>query len=448
MSLSPESQALIAAFGNHPGVTPDQIENLLTVLRDSPVLTDRFNEAVAQRSLRQILPLANPHAGADYEEQTKAIRIPLAKLIAPSQASTVGAFHAADLTFVLGHELQHAFNGEAKNGEEEGFRADATRLARSDLVPHDYTALVGRRIDADRRNEASAEIAGWNAVVSSLRNVDASPTLKDIYEAAPGRMLDFIDRSQSFPFTYTLKPNLTRNADLTLSPTPANVEAMGHNYFDKAPGKTRLGHHGNSDYANYYGAHAIGVVASIERQHNPPQRGIAEPIVVDLARLRLSEQLMEENGIDLGRNAQRMPYRDLASPSTLRHFDHTAGTHAHVPITAQALSQNSGTLQVTGMRAQPESHFFPRTATDDYLDACHAALLRNDFDACSALTQQHMQLPHMQERLAWGRQLYEAEQQRLLEEQRRLEEQQRLAEQERQQWQERRQAERARGHAR
>ena len=426
MPFSPQSQVVIDDFSRQPGVTPDQVNNLQQVLRDSPTLAEQFNAAVAQGHLRKIVPLSHPNAGGEYNGQDKSIHLPLAKLTTPPPRSTVG-FHAGDMTFVLGHELQHGFNHAAKEEAYRRFRAEVARVAKSNSPIHDNTAAIGGRITSDRDNEASAEIAGWNAVISAVQHTNPAPTLKDIYEKVSGRMVDFIDFDRTTG-SHALKANLSLNSDLALSPTPANIEVMGQNYFDKTD--SRLGHHGNSDYTNYYAASAVSYAAQVERHHNPPRRGVDQTrMVVDMAALGLSEKLLEENGINLGRNVQPMPYHDVSTvPSRRYHFDHTATTHTHVPITAE-VSENASPsapshVHALGSSAQG-SRFFPRTATDDFLEAYCAAAKRDDSDACAALVDQHSQQPHMQARLEWGRQLYEAEQQRLLEEHRRLEEQQR-----------------------
>lgn len=85
-------------------------------------------------------------------------------------------------------------------------------------------------------------------------------------------MADFIDESRTMPPVYTLKPNLTLNSDMTLSPTPANIEAMGANYFDKTPKQAGqgFGHHRNSDYVNYYGASAISYAVQADTAYANP----------------------------------------------------------------------------------------------------------------------------------------------------------------------------------
>lgn len=337
-SLSPQSQAVLDSFAQSPGVTVDHVQNLSRVLRDSPVLMDQFNAAVAQGHLQHIVPLSNPHAGGEYNGQFKEMRFPLASLAPPPHGSN---FNAGEVTFVLGHELQHGLNSANQAQATREFVTQATRVARSQETTHDYTAAIGDQLAANRRDEAGAEIAGWNAIVSAVKASNPNPTLEDIYKKANGRTRDFIDENAVVtPPTYSLKSNLSLNHDLTMSPTPANIEAMGQNYFDKTAQQSALGFHGDSDYVNYYGANAISYVAQLERHYNPPQHGTNLPrMTVDMTALRLSERLMEENGIDLGRNTLPMPYMDRSTvPPTLHHFDHTAATHTYVPILAQEIS--------------------------------------------------------------------------------------------------------------
>lgn len=337
-NLSQQSQAIITAFGGQPGVTQDQINNLQAVITASPALIDQINSAVAQGHLRQIMPLTNPNAGGEYAAQSKEMRLPLAALTTPSPGSK--PFDAGEVAFVLGHELEHGFNHAATQQAYRDFHRDADLKAKETGTPRDYSTVAGTLIAANRDDEAGAEIAGWNAVVGMVKSTNPNPTLEDIYKKQPQRLRDFISQSGSYPnYTYTLKPNLTLNPDLTLSDTAKNIEAMGQNFFDKVPKQTRLGALGNSDYANYYAAWAIGEIAKLERQHHPPQPGVTTPqMALSLTQLHLNEKLLEENGIDLGVNAQPMPYYDASTqPPVAGLFQHTVQTHQHVsPMSVQA----------------------------------------------------------------------------------------------------------------
>ncbi|HSX65366.1 MAG TPA: hypothetical protein VLF15_11605, partial [Pseudoxanthomonas sp.] len=321
-TLSPQAQAIIRTFGSQPGVTQDQTSNLQAVINASPALIDQINEVVAQGNLKRIVPLTNPNAGGEYAGANKEIRLPLTKLTTPPPSQQ---FDAGEVAFVLGHEPQHGFNHAAKAAAYLDFMKEAAQAAKTD---HDYTDEIGKLLSANCRDEAAAEIAGWNAVVGLLKSTKPNPTLQDIFNAQQSRMSDFIDRSSSSapPVIYTLKPNLTLNPDMTLDPTPANIEAMGQNFFDKQAkalgGSVGLGYHGNSDYANYYGAWPIQEAAKLERQHNPQPA-----MAVDLSKLGLSEKLLEENGINLGANQQATPYWDMSGKVPKAGlFQHTATT--------------------------------------------------------------------------------------------------------------------------
>lgn len=357
-TLSPQAQAMVTAFGHQPGVTPDQVNNLQAVINASPALIDQVNNAVAAGHLRQFAPLTHANAGGEYDGQNKVMRLPLAMLTTPSPGQP--PFKAGEPTFVLGHELQHGFNHAATTQAYQNFFSEASLKAQEPVGPRDYTAATARLIGANRRDEAEAEIGGWNAIVDRVKSTNPNPTLQDLYQQQPGRMKDFIDETGTAPnFTYSLKPNLTINSDLTLSATTLNVEAMGQNYFDKPPKQPGgLGHHGNSDYANYYGAYAVGVATELERHYNPPQPGATTPrMALDLPQLRLTEKLMEENGINLGSNTQPMPYFDSSTtPPTAGLFQHTQTTHQHsTPIAAQAIEVERAALRRQGAVLQDPS---------------------------------------------------------------------------------------------
>jgi len=285
--------------------------------------------------LQRIVPLPpGTHAGGEYDGAAKEMRMPVSILTTPA----AGAFDPAEATFVLGHELRHGHNHAATVQAYRRFNGDVAQIAQSHAAVHDYTQVTATLIAANRRDEAGAEIAGWNAVVGMVKASHPHPTLEDIYKASPFRMGDFIDRSASPPYRYSLKPNLSLNPDLTLAQSSANLEAMGANYFDKP--NSRLGYNGNSDYANYYGAYAVGVAGRQERQYATTHGSVVPQMTFDLGSLRLSESQMEQNGIDLGTNHNPIAYLDRSvQPPALHHFDHTKSTHTHVPVAARVAEE-------------------------------------------------------------------------------------------------------------
>ncbi|WP_295967461.1 XVIPCD domain-containing protein [uncultured Xanthomonas sp.] len=340
--LSPQAETVISAFSTQPGVTREQADNLRAIVNASPALVDQFNTAVERQYLKQIVPLTNPNAGGEYEPQTQSMRIPLARLTALPGGRLPAA---GELTFVLGHELQHGFNAADTAQAREAFHDAVKHITRHQSEPRDYTEPLNTLLSQHRRDEAGAEIAGWNAVVSRVKAVNPHPSLQDIYREQPGRMADFIEvKSGPRGLSYELKQNLSINSDLTLSSTPGNLEAMGQNYFDKLPRSPGgLGALGNSDYPNYYAANAISFIAQAERASHPPQPGNDTPqIALNLSRLHLRESLLEENGLDLGRDRRPLPYFDSSTqPPVAGLLQHTADTHRHVSPVANGLPEPS-----------------------------------------------------------------------------------------------------------
>ncbi|UUE97036.1 hypothetical protein [Xanthomonas hortorum] len=104
MPLSPHAQAIVDDFGRQPGVSPEHVVNLQGVLAASPVLLDQFNEAVAKQRVLGLKPLTDPNAGGTFTPDDHSIRLPLARL---SNGPGGKSLDSGEMTFVLGHELQH-----------------------------------------------------------------------------------------------------------------------------------------------------------------------------------------------------------------------------------------------------------------------------------------------------------------------------------------------------
>ncbi|HYP84122.1 hypothetical protein [Variovorax sp.] len=309
------------------------------ILNQSPLLFHQFNEATRLGYLRGLAPLTNPNAGGTFHPDDKRIHVSLASLSTPKS----GPFSSGEATFVLGHELQHAFNAEVQARHDGEFERAIHAVASSPAPVHDYTPVLAERLAGNRRDEASAAIAGWNAVVSASIAKTSEATLDEVVKMGGYRVADFFEERTDSPGTYLLKPNLHLNPDLSIEPTRANVEAMGKNFFDKSGDKTYLGFRGNSDYVNYYAAYNVGRIVAVENAHSRSLSDRATPrIAIDMDRLGLSEQILEENGLHLGDATRRMPYFDLSdAPPTRRHFDHTYESHEFRPLAPEGLDERA-----------------------------------------------------------------------------------------------------------
>ena len=249
------------------------------------------------------------------------------------------------------------YKRQAYEADIQSFYTDAIAIARDANPANDYTAPIGNLIQSERENEARAHIAGWNALVSRVQQNIPGAALVDMMNLQNDRVLDFIKSNSSNPNQAQPLPGLTFNADNTLSMTPGNVAQMGRNYFDKPPvgtlglqphQTTSIGYHGDSDYPNQAGSGAVGRAIWAEQTYAQPLHGAASRMEIDMASLRLREDLLERNGIYLkgGNGSPPQPYYDISqSPPALGHFHHThnsghlnelGGAHQHQPVTLKA----------------------------------------------------------------------------------------------------------------
>lgn len=297
-------------------------KNLRELLEKSPDLKARVVDSVAKGHLEkfQLLP-AGEHAGGSYSPDDKAINLPLAELkkAGKDQAS------ASELVFVMGHEIQHSFNSTASDKAIEAFVKDVDKIAKGP-GPHDYTATVKTYIQSNREDEASAHIGGFNAISSQVLKDNPKAGLPELYNANPGRMGDFIERSGKSPtFTYALKPGLSIEADMTITASPDNVKAMGKHYFDQPPSSARIGAKGNQDYPNYYGEWAVNVIAAAEKKALTEAQKADPKAVAPEVKLNLKDIGLDKSLLDTG-----LKYTDTSPKKPIVH-----GQDAHgggIPI--------------------------------------------------------------------------------------------------------------------
>ncbi|MCS3809667.1 hypothetical protein FHY19_002727 [Xanthomonas arboricola] len=361
-----------AARNQHP-VTQDMVDNLQSSINRSPYLADEIKKAATtvdtsdtsrpQRAQLEGFGFVGPgvSAGGTYDGNRKIMNLPPIGLQSASQSTPGGSFNAQDMTFVLGHEIQHSFNHAAKAHATAQFLAEIEKQSKIKGPVHDYTDELRAYIQAGREDEAKAEIAGWNALLSREKQLNPNANGLDVMLAArTTRQLDFISRDPSNPAAAVAKPNLTFNQDGSLAQTPGNIAAMGQNYFDRPsplyaqPGQrpVGIGEHRSqagqlqptADYANYYGTWAIEQILQAEDRANVMYQGARPRVTIDMAGLGLKEHLIENEGLDRGPNKAPFPYHDRSTaPPTLHHFDHTqdgsvnpAHDHNYVPVVPSA----------------------------------------------------------------------------------------------------------------
>ncbi|MFZ6732908.1 hypothetical protein ACO0LG_13370 [Undibacterium sp. Ji42W] len=277
---------------NNPG------DDLATLLDASPDLKKRILDSVDKGFLTkfQALP-ANSGTGGSYDPSAKAINVPMDVL----QKASTSERSKGELIFVMGHEIQHSFNAAATRKITQDFLDGTTTLAKSKASPHDYTQVTENFIQASRKDEASAHIGGFNAIVSQARKDNPKATLEDIYSTAPGRMQDFIAVSGTpGNDNYAMKPGLAIDADMSMPYSQGNIATMGKYYFDKSAKQSQLGANGNLDYTNFYGSWAVNVAGNNEKAyqdyyHKTDKKYATPEVQFDMKRLGLQQDLINQN---------------------------------------------------------------------------------------------------------------------------------------------------------
>ena len=323
MAFSKKAQEIIDDFSKQNGVTKEHVNNLKDAILSSPVLNEQFNY-VANRGLLRSLQALPPNSGmgGGFNGQNKVISISLDQFSSANYQQEKG-----NNVFVLGHEIRHARNNRAIGKARYDYNQELEQEA-SKPSPRDYTQEVRKMMAAHKWDEATAEIAGYNAVVSMVKKdaqeMGTKITLDKIHDAAKFRMKDFIDNTRT---GHVIKHNLTFNKDLTLSYNSRNIQGMETNYFDN-PNIT-VGK-GNVNYNHYYAASIIDDAIGYEQNKHGKEPN-PDPFRIDLKALGLDEPRLERAGIRLNNPSDRIPYYDLGRK---QHglFDHTYKTHQHVPV--------------------------------------------------------------------------------------------------------------------
>lgn len=412
-------------------VSQDMLDNLQATLNGSPVLAEQVKKAASTRDtspsasgmLLENFGFLGPgiSAGGTYAGDKHTMNLPALGLQTRTSTNPQGRFDADDMTFVIGHEIQHGFNHPGKTRATTAFNQRIKQIAETAAVVHDYSAPTRAYIQAGREDEAKAEIAGWNALLSRQQQLNPNANLATMYGLqTTSRQLDFISKD---PVTQAIAPNqgLTFNPDNTISQSPANITAMGQHYFNRpdpvsaqvGQRPVHLGESGRTDYTNYYGTWAVEQITHAERQHARTHPGVTHRLTLDMAGIGLKENLMEQEGIDIRIDkATPQPYFDSSqTPAAPGNFHHTQDgsvnpqhDHQYVPIgptqhggpTAPHQPPAADPMMAPGLSGPFD---------DPYLNRTRAALITGNSDELDRIATEFSQTPEGQRMAQMGDQL-------------------------------------------
>lgn len=311
-------QSVLNDFGKQQGVLPVHVHNLEFIIQHTPALQDAMRQAVEAQELQhlQLLPVGENSAGS-YSARDKTMYIHELDLhfsVDPKEREK----DRLELISTVAHETQHALNRARSEQARQTFREEITALAQSGQPVIDYTQPLQKFQQAEIWDEATAEIAAWNAAVSYLQHqTPRQPvTLQDIYSQYDRAKGFASEISVNGATQHVMNPGFVLNADMTLdAANPANIRAMRQYYFDPS---FSMGECQNADYRNLYARRALLDVQKAHQDYAPHAK-----MMLDMPALGLSERLLEESGMPVFTPNGQMPYVDRQTPQVDRFFDHT-----------------------------------------------------------------------------------------------------------------------------
>lgn len=137
----------------HP-VSPDMLNNLQGTLNRSPALAEEIKRAATttdplqpQHRILESFAFTAPGAGVggSFNAPEHAMNLVSESLMTVG-SNSAGQYNPHDLTFFIGHEVQHGFNAQAADQARTAFVADVRAMAATPSPIHDYARTLGPSI--------------------------------------------------------------------------------------------------------------------------------------------------------------------------------------------------------------------------------------------------------------------------------------------------------------
>lgn len=286
MQPNPQLKAALATITLIPGVSDADAKRMIDVIVENPYLLAAFNKAAASGALKSFTIEDDPWSAASYSGSDGTISVPPVSLQLPPK----GEFNAMELTFLLGHEVQHA-NDPGVAAAYAQFDRSVKAIAASPAAVHDYTAPLTKWLEFRRDREGAAEISGFNAVHAALVAQGIPPTAQAMYAACPLYMDVFMDPDP--PGGPRFNPGLRLQHDGSLQMVPGNVGLMNQLYF-----------HGNDDgegmdYLHRYARGPIQSILFADSNARLAANRAPARIVIDFGFLGLSADELYRAGVHI-----------------------------------------------------------------------------------------------------------------------------------------------------
>lgn len=366
----PELQKLIDEFAAKKNLPPEAARNLEEAIDTSGYLSNRLTDSIQSGRLKHFALTDNAHEGGHFNDETGTLAISRDAFL-PQTPGESRSMVVDRIVSVMGHEVGHGGQAEWRDLELKQFRGSIQTAVWTERDPPntfmDLTKPVDRYLDFTRKDEAMAEISGWNALADRVRGDRTSVPMQEMLsrqevgthcvERRPDGKLQLADGIQLSP-----EGNIIVGKPMQQS---ANLEAVASCHYDLPADQARLGKHGDANYRNYYGAYAMDVVASTVNSAERELGRDADEIRLDMATLKLSSTKLERVGLDL--DGKDMLFTDTSNgelrgvslqstgagtgnrPDTL---DDVALSQRSTPSTPQVMSDTGHSANFAWLQAQ------------------------------------------------------------------------------------------------
>jgi hypothetical protein len=284
--LSKEAEKILAEFKQVHKTEPDLYNNLRGAIDRNPAVIQQINHAVKAGTLQHITNDGPNGVAAQYDPTKNTIQLS-ANWLKNSPSTN-------NLTFVclLGHELRHAENKTATAESRSEFNTESSKIAQQ-KNGRDYTAPLNKMIAANRKDEAQAHIAGWNAAMTQAKITNPNITAPQLAKKI-GYGVHFFDLTKDKPQPLS---GITIEKDGSIKLSESNVEALGKSYFDMPANRAKLGPN-QVDYRSHYAANLISTIANNESAYASKHAPNTYPSI-NMAQVGLNQALLQKAGLKI-----------------------------------------------------------------------------------------------------------------------------------------------------
>ncbi|MBX9400369.1 hypothetical protein K4L06_03535 [Lysobacter sp. BMK333-48F3] len=351
---------LIDELARQPGLPPGAAKDLEVAIASSPYLANVLASSIQNGDLKHLAILNHPNEAGRYDSKTGTISLAADNF--DRQRWHDPQLRQDNITVVLGHEAGHALLADAERRERYMLSYEATEVVRQashDGTSADVTAPVERYLAFTRRNEAMAELVGMNALASRTSGGQAADFNREEFLRRVDPSTPCVENGVLASGVRLSPDGIQRTGNKLVSPA---VEAVAQCYTDRA---SRLGLHGDSGYAAYYGAYAMETLHEARRDYARGTTMHVPDIELDLAVLKLDPRKIERAGVDLGGAGQSFAYVDISHG----HRNYEAISHTHSRVA-------SGSRKDVAEAAQPAVPSQPRADHPSHPDFAAYDLIR------------------------------------------------------------------------